>query len=210
MIISHKHKYIFVKTAKVAGTSVEIFFQQMSFEGAPQHSCAMIDNEDGIVGSRGDLFSQGLKGVEWKNHHTLPRIKKLLGNDKMFNEYFKFSVTRNPWDRVVSKLHHKKSLATYGTNPLAAGGPKPIVDYFGDFIDDVHFIRFENLQEDVEYVCEKLGLDYDMNNLGTYKSDHREHARHKHYTEYYDDETRDIVAKKYAKDIEYFGYKFRE
>lgn len=212
MLISHKHKYIFVKTGKVAGTSTEIFFEQMSFsKGQPQHSQSEIINEEGIVGHRGEIDHLE-KPPTWLNHCKLKKIKKLLNNDDLFNEYFKFSITRNPWDRVVSAYHHFSSETSF--KEYVVGGKKlvPIFRFFDEYIDDVHFIRFENLQKDVEYVCKKLGLDCDMNNFGTYKSNYRGNSKQgdKHYTEYYDEETKSLVAEKYAKDIEYFGYKFGE
>ena len=63
--------------------------------------------------------------------------------------------------------------------------------------------RCENLQNDLNVVCDKIKikriiLPTDTTLLNT--------SKHEHYTEYYDDETIEIVAKRYATDIKQFGY----
>ena len=68
----------------------------------------------------------------------------------------------------------------------------------------VSFIgHFENLQQDFDTVCDKIGLD-------KHSLPHVHKSKRRHYSEYYTEEAVDIVSKFYKKDIEYFGYKFED
>ena len=143
------------------------------------------------------------------------------------SDYFKFSVTRNPWDRVVSWYYHKTSITKRWRNDpekrkIQFNGTFEqfvnIIRYVNtDYSELDYIIRYESLQHDFNIVCDHLNIkqiklpciDYDTGRpTQNYQSHYNE--KPKHYTEYYDDETRQIVAEKYAKDIEYFGYKFGE
>lgn len=154
--------------------------------------------------------------------------------------FFKFCFTRNPWDRILSTFKDKtkkvwqkggwaEQLKLLGENhnETLLFFEKWKLHSFKEFIVDLEkedlskerhiqeqhtlfpvdqinfFGKLENLQEDFNIVCQKIGIPET-------ELPHKNKTVHKHYTEYYDDETREIVAKKYAKDIEYFGYKFRE
>ena len=73
---------------------------------------------------------------------------------------------------------------------------KILVDFVG---------RYENLREDVEALCEKLGVGKDI------LLPHKHNAKDRpHYTDFYDDETIEIVRKFYKNDIEVLGYKYGE
>jgi hypothetical protein len=62
--------------------------------------------------------------------------------------------------------------------------------------------RFEKLQQDLAIVEQKAALRFAAN------LPHHNRSRHGHYSEYYDDRSRNIVAMHFKKDIELFGYTF--
>lgn len=67
----------------------------------------------------------------------------------------------------------------------------------------VNFIgRFENFEEDLRAVLNKIGLDpsIEIPKLNA--------TKHRHYRGYYSDETRLLVERMYAKDIQTFGYSY--
>ena len=182
-MISHKFKFIFIHIPKTGGTSIEKFF-------------------------------------DTKLNYDLKHLTNVEYDEECVNcnGYIKFSVIRNPWERMVSYWNYRQSVAWAtddGEIPIFTDWMKfvhqkksrPLLTMFDflrdktDTIKNIHLIRFENLQEDFDIVCDKIKIPKQ-------ELPHSNNRNHKHYTEYYDDETREIVAEKYAKDIEYFGYKF--
>jgi len=198
-MISHKHKFIFITPPKTGSTSItyallkfadiEKVFSQSNFKYTFDYV---------------DEFSE-------RSKHT--SIRKMMEQMKI-DEYKLIGSIRNPYDRVVSmwKTSHRGKgrgdqrdfsswICFSGFNTKL----DPLIDLFsygGKVIVD-NFIRFENFQEDFNIVCDKIGIPKQ-------ELPHKNKSKHKHYTEYYDDETRQIVAEKYAKDIEHFGYEFGE
>lgn len=180
LYISHKYKFIFIQIPKTGTSSIKAVLNPF------------------IEGNTFDAI----------RHADYAEIARSYPNQLI--EYFKFSFVRNPWDRIVSYYFFQKKRGkinnklTFEDFLLAPGGSvvKPQCDWVHQ-LNSYSFVgRFENFQEDFDIVCEKIGIPRK-------ELPHENETKHKHYTEYYNDKMREIVAKKCAKDIEYFGYEFQ-
>lgn len=208
---------IWFRTLKCASSSIETVLKKViSFN---------------IIGSH-----VGLKRKLSKHNQVAPQATQRVVGMINFDKTWKWTFVRNPWDRavsnyfyrrqqldnIISKYPHIKDCPTYKGEQYVnmtfkdylktpfSNLPftiklhgRPLCYYlFGNNSFKIDFIgRYENLQNGFDYVCEKLGVQ-------TCKLPHEKKTKHKHYTEYYDDECIELVAKKFADDIEYFGYTF--
>lgn len=202
MIISHKHKFIYFKAEKVAGTSTEIILSDLA------------DEADIVTPiTKGDSSTHKPRNYNGFVNHSAPLyIKNKIGEDK-FDSYFKFITVRNPFDRAVSWHFWRESVKETNKNFkdfILSKGCNPLTS-FSDWIflekeciaND--YIRYENLEKNTKRI---LGKWFNVDDLAYPRAKTGQRKEKKHYSEYYDNETRAIVAEKYAKDIEYFGYEF--
>ena len=218
VLISHRKKFIFIKNKKCAGTSVEAFFEKYCMDPSKNyiqtHYRDTEISEFGIVSQRADPYNfKGHDQLKWHNHMGLKQISRQLEKDK-FDEYFKFCVIRNPYDKMVSFYHHRMNLMreTVPFNAWCRRNGRRIhclnnyrLKINGEYKIDF-YIRFENLKEDIKRVCEKLNIDFNPNDLPEYKKNIRPN---KHYREFYNNEsTKKIVYMKHQEEFEKYNYKF--
>jgi hypothetical protein len=203
MIISHKHKFIYVKATKVAGTSAEYFLERI---------CGEDDIITPIEPVESELHSpRNYKQHGIHNHLALSDLFQKIPSE-LFKDYRIVVNERNTWARVASFYNmwvsRKFSKIVLPFKPFIKekhiGSVCDAATHQGEILV-TDWIRFSHLHSDLIKFCEALNVD--CKNIPCL---HTKNYPRKHYTEYYDDETREIVAEKYAKDIEYFGYKFGE
>lgn len=216
MIISHKHKFIFIKTAKTAGTSIEIFLSQFCGEDdiiTPiRAEDEAIRNQLGFRGAQNYQTPQG-KGY---NHMPLSEVYQLYGTADDFRDYFKFTVERHPGERMLSLYHywkHKKPdipdkvddefiknhiqiLKNSGWNLYTIDG-KIAVDLIMDY---------EKLSEDLAIALDKLGISVNEQGirLPNAKSGYR--ADRRSYKEVLSEDAVELLKHSFREEIDVMHY----
>jgi hypothetical protein len=129
-------------------------------------------------------------------------------------DYFSFAVTRNPWDRFVSGWKYCASTRERTLKEVLAVLPQQGHDYRhvtrpqhailfddrGELIVD-SLLRFEQLQEGFDAVCDRIGKPW-------CSLPHRNRGSRGHYRDYFDAESRQMFLRHFAKDVEIFGYEY--
>src|SRR5262245_55855185 len=79
MLISHARRFIYLKTLKTAGTSIEVYFERECVETylGPRHETPEIITPQGIVGFRGTGALP--PGTVWYNHMPASRVREIIG-----------------------------------------------------------------------------------------------------------------------------------
>jgi hypothetical protein len=229
MIISHHRKFIFLKTSKSAGSSLEIALSE--YCGEQDILTRLYPEEEEQRRQRGgrnfqnDRWPLSKSGwTQWRRFvrgrwfvdtHTRAQDAWRLVDQATWDSYFKFAFVRNPWDRAISQWFwrckteprptlpdflrskqmrsmNKRGMAVYSING------KSIVD---------RLCRYENMPEELAFLSERLALGKPLempNAKGMFRKDRR------HYSEWYDNDSRDLVARMFADEIALTGYTFED
>lgn len=231
MIISHRHRFIFLRTEKTAGSSIEFALAEFCgpediVTGIPADLAARIglDPHKGKAAwtRRFPIRTGGLRrafpalfGVH--THASAAQVKAFLP-DSVFASYFKFAVERNPWDRQVS-LYYQRALKHRSSEPNFSRD-------MGSFLyRSLHYtrmrnwetyainnqiavdevIRYERLAEGLAAVARKIGLPKNLP-IGDQRSGFRPAGFS--YRDHYTPRTRQLVQDWYSREIAAFGYQF--
>jgi len=209
----HEYKTIFLHFVKTGGSSIERCFN--SGDGYRETTYKKEGHPNRIIK---------------EEHHTSSKKYISLNGKEIWDEYFKFSFVRNPWDWFVS--HFLWDIEVYNQNKkkglpqkyrrrfiveecdadfekyVRKGSERPNWFKFPsmkEFCDGVDYIgRFENLQLNFDEICDKISKP--RMNLPRLKAS----SGRLHYSHYYNEETSEMIYNVMKEDVEHFKYKFEK
>jgi hypothetical protein len=222
VIISHLHRFIFVKSKKTAGTSVE---SALAEHCGPRDvlTSLSIDGTDGRVPGSGRaknddvplrgytprmIFGAVKRGrrLRFYNHYRAADIARAVG-PKIWHEYLTFTIERNPYDRSISRY--------WFDNPV---GGIDMLAYFQSLGSDLsnwgrysihdrvavdRVLRYETLADDLRTLGAEIGINIMLpasRLKGGFRADHR------HYSEILKPVERNLIERVCAREFETFGY----
>lgn len=198
-MISLAHKFIFVHVPKTAGNSLQNILKDYS-----EDRIVTNEDQDGV-----ERFSVESPTAPISKHSNLKFYYENLPAG-VFSEMYKFGCVRNPWDRMISYYFspHRKTgdfmrkefMRLLKKTPSAISYLTLDGTADGDIGVDAT-LKFESLAEDFFAVCERIGIDKQP-------LPHRNASIRHHYSAYYDQEMIDLVAAKFRREIDLFGYSF--
>ena len=172
---------------------------------------------------------QNTESFKFNKHAELPYVKKRFKDHGIL-----ITVVRNPFDRLISWYHYyikktKARISAVNNGYKIKNSKKMQNKYnlekntkilekyneigFNGFARNCNFglqlynakqcdivLQLENINEDFKQVQDLFGIDVPL--------PHTNRSSHRGRSELYDEETKEIVYEKYAKDFDYFGYTF--
>jgi hypothetical protein len=229
MIVNHRHRFIFLKTKKTAGTSIEIALSQycdgsdvlsrigrwdepirtrLGYQGPANH---LVPPERF---TRSDWWRRHLlrRDIVFYNHMPAAEVLRRIGPET-WSSYFKFCFERNPWDRAISAYYWEnrgrralpdfhRFLHRLRRAGLISNYPTYSID--GRIAVD-RVLLYENLDAELQWLCARLALPGPLilpNAKRQFRKDRRP------YQELYSERDRAFVAEACAREIEAFGYRF--
>ncbi|MCK5525337.1 MAG: sulfotransferase family 2 domain-containing protein [Thiomargarita sp.] len=206
MIISNKHQFVFVAIPKTATHAIRFALRQHLDEKTDWEQVGLFVKKSLPFESLAKLGNGHIKCTE---------IQPFL-EQNTWNNYFKFTIVRNPYDRFISYCFFMNrediTFKKYALERMKKIIVNKKVHQNLWFIPQYHFItdnngelmvdfvgKYENLVNAHQHICTKIGIPSEQ-------LPRINRSIHNNYAEYYDDELRQAVFEFYQPDFDLLGY----
>lgn len=232
-MISYQRKALFIHLGRTGGSSIESELKNLGFE----HPTVELDVWHGERSENSDgswtlQKASEPKTITSKEKHLTLEEYSLKYN---LNNYYKFSIVRNPWSKMLSWYHYHRGMANNKkydfkqwlsevisnkcTNNMCSRDKSFERRHFCNQIDSLtikgeysmDFVGvFSNLTVDFRNVCNALSVENKelplLNPNAGASTNNR--SFNLDYRRFYDKESEELVRRAFHKDIEYFNFKF--